>query len=94
MEKEGLQRVLQFLQQHGWTIEVLVTDRHNHINKWLRESYSTIAHYYDVWHYDVSDNTSRKQAVAAKGQEHYGILYPKYKKVGHIVQKVSQSNLL
>lgn len=41
----------------------------------------------------VSDNASRKQAVTAKGQEHYGILYPKYKKVGHIVQKVSQSDL-
>ena len=39
MEKEGLQRVLNFLQQQGLTIEVLVTDRHKQINKWLRESH-------------------------------------------------------
>ena len=39
MEKEGLQRVLNFLQQQGLTVEVLVTDRHKQINKWLRENY-------------------------------------------------------
>ena len=50
MEKEELQRVLQFLQQQGLTIEVLVTDRHREIDKWLRESYPTITHYYDVWY--------------------------------------------
>ena len=50
MEKEGLQRVLKFLQQKKLTIEVLVTDRHKQINKWLRESYPSITHYYDVWH--------------------------------------------
>lgn len=39
MEKEGLQRVLNFLQQQGLTIEVLVTDRHRQINKWLRDNH-------------------------------------------------------
>ena len=50
MEKEGLQRVLNFLKQQGLTVEVLVTDRHRQINKWLRESHPKIIHYYDVWH--------------------------------------------
>ena len=50
MEKEGLQRVLNFLQQEKLTVDVLVTDRHRQINKWLRESYPSITHYYDVWH--------------------------------------------
>lgn len=50
MEKEGLQRVLNFLQKEKMTVEVLVTDRHRQINKWLRESYPSITHYYDVWH--------------------------------------------
>lgn len=50
MEKEGLQRVLKFLKQQGLTVEVLVTDRHKQINKWLREDHSNITHYYDVWH--------------------------------------------
>ena len=52
MEKEGLQRVLNFLQQEKLTVtvDVLVTDGHRQINKWLRESYPSITHYYDVWH--------------------------------------------
>ena len=50
MEKEGLERVLLFLKQQGLTVEVLVTDRHKQINKWVRESYPAITHYYDVWH--------------------------------------------
>ena len=36
-----------------------------------------------------NESASRKQAVTAKGQEHYDILYPKYKKGGHIVRKVT-----
>lgn len=51
MEKEGLNRVLDFLQkQQGAHVEVLVTDRHRQINKWLREEHKEITHYYDVWH--------------------------------------------
>ena len=50
MEKEGLARVLHFLQQQGLKISVLVTDRHRQINKWLRENHPGITHYYDVWH--------------------------------------------
>ena len=60
MEKEGLQSVLNFLQQQGLTVEVLVTDRHKQINKWLRENYPTITHYYDIWH-------------VAKGKNHFQI---------------------
>ena len=48
-KKEGLQRVLKFLQQEKLTVEVFGTDRHKQINKWLRESYPSITHYYDVW---------------------------------------------
>ena len=51
MEKEGLERVLTFLQQQqNVQVEVLVTDRHRQINKWLREQHAEIVHYYDVWH--------------------------------------------
>ena len=50
MEKEGLNRVLNFLKEQGLTVEVLVTDRHKQINKWLCESHPEITHYYDVWH--------------------------------------------
>ena len=50
MELEGRQRVLHVLQQQGLSIQVLVTDRHKQINKWLRERCPTIIHYDDVWH--------------------------------------------
>ena len=50
MEKEGLYRVIEFLQNSDITLEVLVTDRHKQINKWLREKHPEIIHYYDIWH--------------------------------------------
>ena len=50
MEKEGLLRVLNFLQEQNLTTDVLVTDRHRQINKWIREEHPEIKHYYDVWH--------------------------------------------
>ena len=50
MEKEGLLRVIQYLQQHGLNIDILVTDRHRQISKWLRENHPDIKHFYDVWH--------------------------------------------
>ena len=50
MEKGGLACVLKFLEDHGLGVEVLRTDRHSQINKWLQESHSEIKHYFDVWH--------------------------------------------
>ena len=50
MEKEGLNRAMEFITQHNLSIEILVTDRHRQINKWLRESHPQIKHYFDVWH--------------------------------------------
>ncbi len=50
MEKEGLARVLDFLNSKEIIVKALVTDRHVQINKWLRENHGNINHYYDVWH--------------------------------------------
>ena len=50
MEKNGLHRVMEFLGQKQLTVDVLVTDRHRQINKWLRETHPEVKHYYDVWH--------------------------------------------
>ena len=43
MEK-GLQRVLNYLQRQHMQIDVLVTDRHRQIIKWLPENHTEIAH--------------------------------------------------
>ena len=58
MEKEGLHRVLQFLNQENVNIGALVTDRHRQINKWLNDNHPSIVHYYDTWH-------------VAKSKEHF-----------------------
>ena len=50
MEREGLQRVLKFLDEQNFTVDTLVTDRHTQINKWLKEAYPSIGHYFDIWH--------------------------------------------
>ena len=50
MEKEGLSRALQHLHDKGLLVQVLVTDRHSQIAKWLRETHPEINHYFDVWH--------------------------------------------
>ena len=50
MEKEGLHRLLEFLEVQGLKVDILVTDRHKQINKWIRENYPEVKHYYDIWH--------------------------------------------
>ena len=50
MEKEGLERVIAFLQKNGLSITVIVTDRHREIDKWIRETHTDMEHYYDAWH--------------------------------------------
>ncbi|XP_065894356.1 uncharacterized protein [Dysidea avara] len=50
MEKEGLYCCMDFLQGHNLAIDVLVTDRHKQINKWIREVHPYIKHYFDTWH--------------------------------------------
>lgn len=41
---------MSFLAQKKIDIEVIVTDRHIQINKWIRENLPDIKHYFDVWH--------------------------------------------
>ena len=50
MEKAGLVRSIDFLEKSKVHIDVLITDRHPQIQKYLRESKPSIEHYYDVWH--------------------------------------------
>lgn len=49
MEKEGLHRCSQFQKQLRHQVQVLITDRHKQVNKWLREKHPHVTHYYDVW---------------------------------------------
>ena len=50
MEKEGLHRCLEIFKEKNLEVNVLVTDRHKQINKWLQETHPTVKHYYDIWH--------------------------------------------
>ena len=50
MEREGLSRMLKFLQQMHSVVKTLVTDCHRQIQKWIKERHPEINHYYDTWH--------------------------------------------
>ena len=50
MELEGLKRAVKKINEYGMEIGTLITDRHQQISKWLRETHPDIKHYYDVWH--------------------------------------------
>ena len=50
MEKEGLMRSLKNLHEHNLDIDVLITDRHRQIAKYIREEHPDIQHRYDIWH--------------------------------------------
>jgi hypothetical protein len=50
MEKQGLDQALTALKDSDVKVDVLVTDGHVQIRKWLRENHPDIQHYFDVWH--------------------------------------------
>jgi len=50
MELAGLTRGLLHLNSLGLKIKALVTDMHLQIQKYMRENWVAILHYYDVWH--------------------------------------------
>lgn len=47
MEKEGLKRSLEWLEEQGVRLDCIVTDCHPQIQKFLKEQNIT---QYDVWH--------------------------------------------
>lgn len=48
MEKEGLKRSLEWLEECGVRLDCIVTGRHPQIQKFLKER--NVTQYYDVWH--------------------------------------------
>ena len=50
MEKEGLIRCLEELEENNIKVETLITDRHPSIKKHMRENNPEAKHYFDVWH--------------------------------------------
>ena len=77
MEKEGLQWVLRHLQENGLTTKVLVTDRYQQINKWIRENYPCIKHYYDIWHVAKGMLNFLTFCIALEIDTHETYLFPK-----------------
>ena len=67
MEKEGLIRAVKKLQEYGLGIDIMVTDRHRQIAKWIGQFLPHIKHYYDVW----------LLAKVKLGEVHYTSLYVK-----------------
>ena len=86
MEKEGLLRVLKFLEEHGLRVDILVTDRHSQINKWLRENHPEIKHYFDIWH------VAKRNYYTTTGVFHF--VYTGIKKKLEIIGKTKDCELV
>lgn len=54
MEKEGLVRCLDSLEEDDINISMITTDRHTSITSTMQKEYSHITHQYDVWHLSKS----------------------------------------
>ncbi|KTG37087.1 hypothetical protein cypCar_00040323 [Cyprinus carpio] len=50
MEKDGLERCLRQLEERGVRIQILVTDRHPSVIKFLKDSRPGVVHKFDAWH--------------------------------------------
>lgn len=65
MEMEGLRRSLALLEERGVPLSSIVTDRHPHIQKFLKET--RIKHYYDVWR--MERGLSKKLVLISKNKD-------------------------
>ena len=54
MEKEGLIKCLDKLEDMNISVNTLTTDRHLQIRKYMREKRALIKHCFDVWHFTKS----------------------------------------
>jgi len=67
MEKEGLDRSLQFLISMGMKIHTVATDRHVGVQSLIKEKYPEINHQFDVWHVSKSIRKKLHQKALKKG---------------------------
>ncbi|XP_057208073.1 uncharacterized protein LOC130565413 [Triplophysa rosa] len=65
MEKEGLKRCLDLLENKGLSVDYIVTDRHPQIQKYLRDR--SITQFYDVWHFEKG--LSKKLNTLSKNKD-------------------------
>lgn len=64
MELEGCKRSFQFLKRLGLSIPVFISDWHQSVAKWIRESCPSTNHYFDIWH--VARKITKKLLKASK----------------------------
>ncbi|XP_064469150.1 uncharacterized protein LOC135383732 [Ornithodoros turicata] len=68
MEREGLQRSLQYVFKQGMTVGMLVTERHNDVKSFMRKAHPSVKHRFDVWH--VAKGIRRKIHAASLAKKH------------------------
>lgn len=67
MELIGLQRCFASLKDEEVSISTFVSDRHRGVAKWIRESFSSVKHFFDIWH--VARTITKKLLQAAKEKD-------------------------
>ena len=63
-ELEGCKRSFGLLSQMGLPVAVFVSDRHQSIEKWIRECRKDTTRYYDLWH--VAKSITKKLLKLAR----------------------------
>ncbi|KAL1470573.1 hypothetical protein MTO96_040350, partial [Rhipicephalus appendiculatus] len=72
MEKEGLQRALDYLTEQEVVISSLVTDRHSEIKAFLKKYYPYIKHLFDLWH--IGKGLRKKISSLGRAKQHEIVL--------------------
>ena len=51
MELEGLKRCRKFLEDNDVPVTQLTTDRHASVKAYMKNSWKSVKHYFDTWHF-------------------------------------------
>ncbi|XP_041423621.1 uncharacterized protein LOC121395106 [Xenopus laevis] len=62
LEKEAFCKCLKKIQEDGFDVQIVATDRHSGIKKAVQDDFKTLIHQFDTWHFTKS---LRKKLVAA-----------------------------
>ena len=70
MELIGLQRCFDSLKGEDVLISTFISDRHRGVAKWIRETFSSVKHFFDIWHVARTITKKLQQAAKEKDCEH------------------------
>ena len=59
MEHEGAKRSFKFLKGSGLKMDIIISDWHKRIAKWIKDEQKETRHYSDIWHVNKSKQLTK-----------------------------------